>query len=90
MKSCPKNLSPVAPPGTVPRTIKSNAIICATAKRTVNAVLLATKAQYKVKIKQELYESEVSSLGLENICFKKDPNPERKQKLKMKKRLPRV
>lgn len=90
LKSCPKNLRPVAPPGTMPSTMKSNAIICATANSTVNAVLLATKAQYRVNNRQELYDMEVRSLGFENICRRKAPNPDRKQKLRIKNRLPRV
>jgi len=42
---CPKNLIPVAPPGTVPIIINSKAIICATANSTVSAVLCASNAQ---------------------------------------------
>lgn len=44
----PKNLSPVAPPGTSAITINSNVIICTTAQTIVNPVLWTNIAKYSV------------------------------------------
>lgn len=41
LNNCPKNRSPVEPPGTSANIIKSNVITCITANSTVNAVLCA-------------------------------------------------
>lgn len=80
---------PVAPPGTVPTTINANAIIWAKANSTVRAVLWSHRAQYKVANIQLKYVDDINARCLVNRVLKKAINPDRKQKLNMKNKLPR-
>lgn len=79
---CPKNLTPVMPPGIVPRIIHSSVIICATANSTVRAVLCSTMAKYSVAVKQHEYDMDRATRSRENICRNIAPKPLRNEKLK--------
>lgn len=78
---CPKNFTPVIPPGIAPRIIHSSVIICATANSTVRAVLCSTIAKYNVAVRQLLYDMDRASRSLENICRNMAPKPLRNEKL---------